>query len=292
LVFRHVIFDCDGVLVDSEPLSMKLDQQLLAENGVNLSEDEVIERFVGLTFGALIARVKIEFGIELPNGISDEKDRRLLALYEHELVAAEGAKETLASIALPKSVASNSPRTRVEAAIRITGLGRWLDGFITTFEDVRAGKPAPDIYLLAAARAGFMASQCLVVEDSRAGVTAAVAAGLPGRRLYRPCPRPQNGRRGAGRTGGHGSNPLARRSAGHSRSRGKPLTFQTIRSIWPSAPRRMREAHRMVRHSAGGLPLNIPFTRNVSVPFRACAFARPIGHLRRCSSCSDQRLFT
>jgi HAD superfamily hydrolase (TIGR01509 family) len=176
---RHIIFDCDGVLVDSEPLSMKIDQQLLAENGILMTEEDVARRFVGLTFGALIAKVEMEFGLRLPEGISAEKDRRLLALYEYELAATEGALEVVRGLGLPKSCASNSPRQRVEAAFRITGLGAYFNGCITTFEDVRAGKPAPDIYRLAAARAGVPASECLVIEDSRAGVTAAVAAGCP-----------------------------------------------------------------------------------------------------------------
>jgi HAD superfamily hydrolase (TIGR01509 family) len=179
MAFRHLIFDCDGVLIDSEPLSMKVDQQLLAENGIVLSEREVARRFIGFTFGALVAQVEAEFGVRLPDGISEEKDRRLLALYERELVVTEGALDIARSIGLPKSVASNSPRERVEAALRITGLGAYFDGSITTFEDVRVGKPAPDIYLLAAERAGASPAECLVIEDSRAGVISALAAGCP-----------------------------------------------------------------------------------------------------------------
>ena len=177
--FQHIIFDCDGVLVDSEPLSMKVDQELLAENGIVMSEEEVTRRFVGFTFAALIAKVELDFGVRLPEGISEEKDRRLLALYERALVATAGALDIARSLGLPKSVASNSPRERVEAAFRITGLGAFFNGNITTFEDVRNGKPAPDIYLLAAERAGVSPSECLVIEDSQAGVISAVAAGCP-----------------------------------------------------------------------------------------------------------------
>ena len=125
--FQHIIFDCDGVLVDSEPLSMKVDQELLAENGIVMSEEEVTRRFVGFTFGALVAKVELDFGIRLPQGISEEKDRRLLALYERELVATAGALDIARSLGLPKSVASNSPRERVEAAFRITGLGAFFN---------------------------------------------------------------------------------------------------------------------------------------------------------------------
>jgi HAD superfamily hydrolase (TIGR01509 family) len=177
MYFRHIIFDCDGVLIDREPLSMRVDQELLAANGVVLSQEEVARRFIGFTFAALIAQVREEFGVELPGDISAEKDRRLIALYLRELAAVEGTIDAVKSLRLPKSIASNSPRHRVEIALRVTGLDRFFDGHITTFEDVSAAKPAPDIYFLAAERAGLVPAQCIVIEDSWAGVTAAAAAG-------------------------------------------------------------------------------------------------------------------
>jgi HAD superfamily hydrolase (TIGR01509 family) len=177
MTFQHIIFDCDGVLVDSEPLSMELDYLILREHGVRLSRQEVFERFVGLTFGALVERVAGEFGIALPDNISAVKDRRLLTLFESELRAVAGAAAALEAIDLPRSVASNSPRARVEAAFRIAGFTRHFGTRITTFEDVREGKPAPDIYVEASARAAVRPGQCIVVEDSIAGVTSAAAAG-------------------------------------------------------------------------------------------------------------------
>jgi HAD superfamily hydrolase (TIGR01509 family) len=177
MIPQHIIFDCDGVLVDSEPLSMELDYLLLRENGINLSREEVMQRFVGLTFGALIEQVTHQFDMRLPDDLIETKDRRLLELFETQLQAVEGAEEALEAIALPRSVASNSPRTRVEAAFRIAGLSRHFGSRITTFEDVSRGKPAPDIYFEAAARAGVRPEECLVVEDSVAGVTAAAGAG-------------------------------------------------------------------------------------------------------------------
>ena len=174
---KHIIFDCDGVLVDSEPLSMEVDYALLHEHGVALSRTEVIQRFVGLTFGALIEQVSRDFGIRLPDDLAATKDRRLLALYEEKLQPVAGAAEAIDAIELPRSVASNSPRARVEAAFRIAGLARHFGSRITTFEDVREGKPAPDIYLEAAARADTRPCACIVVEDSLAGVTSAVKAG-------------------------------------------------------------------------------------------------------------------
>lgn len=173
----HMIFDCDGVLVDSEPLSMELDWLLLQENGVNLTREEVFQRFVGLTFGMLMTEVEHDFGIKLPEDLSATKDRRLLKLFEQKLKPVEGAVVAVDATPLPKSVASNSPRSRVEAALRIVGLGRQFGSRITTFEDVVHGKPAPDIYFKAAARANAKPGNCVVVEDSLAGVASAVAAG-------------------------------------------------------------------------------------------------------------------
>ena len=177
MMAEHIIFDCDGVLVDSEPLSMELDYMILREHGVLLTRREVFERFVGLTFGALMEQVSREFGIRLPDDLSDTKDRRLLSLFEEKLQPVAGAAAAIDAIVLPRSVASNSPRARVKAAFRIAGFTRQFGSRITTFEDVKQGKPAPDIYFMAAQRARVEPSHCVVVEDSLAGVVSAVAAG-------------------------------------------------------------------------------------------------------------------
>ena len=175
--FKHIIFDCDGVLVDSEPLSMRIDHAFLTEHGLDLTIAEVSAMAIGLTFEALMEKVERDFGIILPQNLIAEKDARLLALYEHELKTAPGAEAALSRLSLPMSVASNSPAERVEAALRIGRLGKYFGKRITTFEHVAEGKPAPDIYLLAARRAGVRPGDCLVIEDSVAGVTSAVAAG-------------------------------------------------------------------------------------------------------------------
>ncbi len=175
--FKHIIFDCDGVLVDSEPLSMRIDREFLAEHGLPLSLAEVSAMAIGLTFEALMEKIEHDFAITLPKGLIAEKDARLLELYESELRTAPGVEAALARLTLPMSVASNSPVERVEAALRIGKLGQYFGRRITTFEHVPKGKPAPDIYLLAARRAGVAPKDCLVIEDSVAGVTSAVAAG-------------------------------------------------------------------------------------------------------------------
>ncbi len=175
---RHFIFDCDGVLVDSEPLSMRVDVEILAENGIVMSAEEAHRRFVGRTFGAMLDEMASEFGVSFPVGTSDQKDLRLLALYEKELKAVDGVVEVLEAL-MPQhfSVASNSPFERVEAALRITHLTRFFGNRITTFEHVARGKPEPDVFIEAARRAGYDPAACIVIEDSVTGVTAAQRAG-------------------------------------------------------------------------------------------------------------------
>lgn len=178
-MIKHIIFDCDGVLVDSEPLSMEIDRDILAENGIAMTISEVGAQFIGLTFEDFVRKIESDYRIKLPPDVTEDKNRRLLDLYERKLKPAPGIHDILARMAMPTSVASNSPRHRVEAAFRIAGLTPFFGGRITTFEDVAQGKPAPDVYVEAARRAGLAPEACLAIEDSRAGVTSAVAAGCP-----------------------------------------------------------------------------------------------------------------
>jgi HAD superfamily hydrolase (TIGR01509 family) len=174
----HVIFDCDGVLVDSEPLSMKIDVEILSENGVVMSEAEAHQRFVGKTFAAMLDEIRRDFGVSFPADASEQKDLRLLQLYARELKVVEGVLPALEAL-MPQhfSVASNSPFERVEAALRITHLTRFFGNRITTFEHVARGKPEPDVFIEAARRAGYAPEDCIVIEDSVTGVTAAHRAG-------------------------------------------------------------------------------------------------------------------
>ncbi len=176
-MFKHIIFDCDGVLVDSEPLSMEVDRDILAENGIAMTVEEVGAQFIGLTFEDFVRKIESDYRIRLPADVTEDKNRRLLALYERKLKAAPGIHDILSTMALPTSVASNSPRQRVEAAFRIARLTPFFGSRITTFEDVAQGKPAPDVYVEAARRAGHGPGTCIAIEDSKAGVTSAVAAG-------------------------------------------------------------------------------------------------------------------
>jgi HAD superfamily hydrolase (TIGR01509 family) len=171
---HHIIFDCDGVLVDSEPLSMKIDVEILAESGVVISEEEAHARFVGKTFAAMIDEMAREHGVSFPLDASAQKDVRLLELYERELTAVAGVHAALDALSPHHfSVASNSPFERVETALRIARLTPYFGSRITTFEHVARGKPDPDVFIEAARRAGYAPEDCIVIEDSVTGVTAA-----------------------------------------------------------------------------------------------------------------------
>jgi HAD superfamily hydrolase (TIGR01509 family) len=177
MMFRHIIFDCDGVLIDSEEISMRTDQALLAACDVQFSEAEMHRRFVGKTFQAMVAEIQAERGLKLPHNLEARKDAAMLALYKRDLKAIAGVDPALGAIDLPKSIGTNGPRARALLALEVTGLKKHFGDRLTTFEDVERGKPEPDVYLLAAQRAGFQPEACIVVEDSLTGVTAAVAAG-------------------------------------------------------------------------------------------------------------------
>ena len=178
-MISHVIFDCDGVLIDSEKISMDVDIALLAQNGIDLTEAEMHHRFVGTTFEAMVAELEIEYKRTLPSDLSARKDGMMLDLYRRGLKPVPGVIPMLNKLKLPRSIGTNGPRDRALEALRMTGLEPFFGGRLTTYEDVKNGKPAPDIYLLAAKRAGFRPAHCLVVEDSVTGATSALAAGCP-----------------------------------------------------------------------------------------------------------------
>ena len=180
MTLKHVIFDCDGVLVDSEPLSMRADVMLLAQQGITISEAEAHTRFVGTTFQAMLDMMTQQFGTVFPPGLQATKNTVVEALYRSELKIVPRVVNVLDELkarGISVSIGSNSPKKRVELAVELTGIADRFDR-IVSYEDVTNGKPAPDIFLRAAELAGAALDECLVVEDSLTGVTAAVAAGI------------------------------------------------------------------------------------------------------------------
>jgi HAD superfamily hydrolase (TIGR01509 family) len=175
---RLVIFDCDGVLVDSEPISVRIDVEMLAEVGVVMSETEVIERFVGRSPEVILAETEARLGARVPEGWFERGELRLRRAFAAELKPVDGVTEALARIPDPVCVASSSAPVNLRFKLELTGLYERFAGHIFSASEVANGKPAPDLFLHAAQRMGADPVDCVVVEDSRYGVQAARAAGM------------------------------------------------------------------------------------------------------------------
>ena len=173
-----VIFDCDGVLIDSEPLAVGVGVLVLRELGWPLSEAEVVERFVGRSDRDTQAAIEAHLGRKLPPGFEQRYDRLLREAFAGKLAPVEGIVEALERITLPSCVASSGTHEYLRYTLQLTGLYERFAGRIFSVEDVTRGKPAPDLFLHAAARMGAEPARCVVVEDSRSGVEAARAAGM------------------------------------------------------------------------------------------------------------------
>jgi HAD superfamily hydrolase (TIGR01509 family) len=172
-----VIFDCDGVLIDSELLSIRADQQCLAECGIELSVDEILERYTGISFAGMVADLETRHGV-LPAGFADRHRQLLWPLFEQELQAIPGVTEILDSLVCRVCVASSGRPDRLKYALSLVGLYDRFQPHIFSAIEVPRGKPAPDLFLHAAAKMGVAPARCVVIEDSMPGVTAAVAAGM------------------------------------------------------------------------------------------------------------------
>ncbi|MFF9506929.1 HAD family hydrolase [Streptomyces sp. NPDC014724] len=173
-----VIFDCDGVLVDSERIAVRVDAMSLASLGWPLSEAEIVERFVGRSHADMITDVEKHLGYKLPDGWEAEQHHLYHKAMEAELTAVDGVVEALNQIQLPACVASSSSHDGLRHTLGLTGLYSRFEGRIYSAAEVVNGKPAPDLFLHAARHMGFAPEVCAVVEDSRYGVQAARAAGM------------------------------------------------------------------------------------------------------------------
>ncbi|MFE9608232.1 HAD family hydrolase [Streptomyces sp. NPDC006012] len=177
-----VIFDNDGVLVDSEPISNRLLADYLTELGHPTSYEDSLRDYMGAAMHRVHDLVAKRTGQRLPDDFDDVFHTRVFAAFERELKPIGGAVsvlEKLAADGVPYCVASSGSHERIRVGHRTTGLDRWFDqSRIFSAQDVGRGKPAPDLFLYAAERMGVAPGRCVVVEDSPLGVQAAVAAGM------------------------------------------------------------------------------------------------------------------
>lgn len=173
-----LIFDCDGVLVDSEPLACAVDADFLTELGVPYTAQEIARDFVGRSLSDMIAQVEASRGVLLPPDFPSRLNERLLSRFERELRPMPGVREAVIACTGLRCVASSSVPERIALSLRVTGLADLFGNSVFSATQVSQGKPAPDLFLLAAKRMGATPQDCTVVEDSVPGVLAGRAAGM------------------------------------------------------------------------------------------------------------------
>jgi HAD superfamily hydrolase (TIGR01509 family) len=172
-----IIFDCDGVLVDSEPLACRVDAEILTALGVPVAAEQIMREFVGMSLRDMTARIEAERGCRLPSDLSEQIDSALFARFETDLKPIPGVREAILALPHRRCVASSSAPERIALSLRVTGLSD-LFGAVFSASQVRRGKPAPDLFLHAAAAMQVSPAACIVIEDSVFGVEAAREAGM------------------------------------------------------------------------------------------------------------------
>jgi len=176
-----VIFDCDGVLVDSERLTVEVEAQMLTELGWPVTADEVVARFVGVSSAAMLSVVRDHLGPELTERFDRESTAEIHRAFEESLEPVEGIVDLLDHLdaeGVATCVASSGGHAKMRRTLGRTGLAHRFEGRIFSADEVAEGKPAPDLFLHAARSMATSPERCAVVEDSPYGVRAALAAGM------------------------------------------------------------------------------------------------------------------
>lgn len=173
-----VIFDCDGVLIDSEVISARMLIAELAGYGVTIDMGFVARKFLGRSYPTVLKEVRETFGIVLPDRFETDYRARLLAAFETGLRVMPGVVEVIENLGVPCCVATSSSAVRARRSLEICGLDALFGPRLFTASMVDRGKPAPDLFLHAARAMGATPDACLVIEDSVMGLAAGRAAGM------------------------------------------------------------------------------------------------------------------
>ena len=176
--FDLVIFDCDGVLVDSEVIFSAAHAETLTRHGYPITSEQVLERFLGVSDREARQTIETELGRALPDDFESQMKQAALRPYADELKTIPHINEAIAAISLPKCVASSGTPEKIRHGLTCAGLYDLLAPHIFSASQVKRGKPAPDLFLFAAGQMQAAPARCLVIEDSLAGIAAAVAAGM------------------------------------------------------------------------------------------------------------------
>lgn len=175
--YKAIIFDCDGVIVDTESISNTILKNMLSECGLELDDDTLHAKFTGFTNQENLINAEKLLGRPLPTHFDEEYRQRFHAIIDAELEPIDGVRELLSKISAPIAMATNARRKEMNFKLDKIQLS---ERFATRFcvDDVQHGKPAPDLYLTAANALNIDPKDCLVIEDSIAGITAGKAAGM------------------------------------------------------------------------------------------------------------------
>jgi len=173
-----VIFDCDGVLVDSEPISVGVLLDVVAALGVRISENAAYDLFLGKSMATIRGLIESEFGLAMSDDHLAEVRSAVYARFERELKPIAGIHDAIAKLSGARCVASSSQPDRIRLSLRVTGLLELFEPHIYSSTMVKRGKPEPDLFPHAAREMGVAPSRCVVIEDSAAGVEAAQKAGM------------------------------------------------------------------------------------------------------------------
>jgi HAD superfamily hydrolase (TIGR01509 family) len=173
-----VIFDCDGVLVDSEVISCRAHAETLTRHGYPITADQVLVRFLGVSDREARMTIEAELGRSLPDDFEKQVKQATLQFYADDLRTIPHIGEAIAAIALPKCVASSGTPEKIRHGLECAGLYDLLAPNIFSATQVKRGKPAPDLFLFAAGQMQTSPARCVVIEDSVPGITGALAAGM------------------------------------------------------------------------------------------------------------------
>lgn len=173
-----VIFDCDGVLVDSEKLAIQVDQEVLAELGWKISLEEIIHRFIGRSNSYFQLEVEEHLRIRLPENWGEQLTQRYRNKFSNELKPVPGIFAALEGLEFNSCVASSGSIEKMKFTLGLTGLLPHFEDRLFSSDQVKRGKPEPDLFLFAAQSMGTDPRSCVVIEDSPAGIEGALKAGM------------------------------------------------------------------------------------------------------------------
>jgi HAD superfamily hydrolase (TIGR01509 family) len=176
--FDLIIFDCDGVLVDSEVISCRAHAATLTRHGYPITADQVLDRFLGVSDREARLAIEAELGRSLPEDFEAQVKQATLQSYADDLKSVPYVGEAIAAIGLPKCVASSGTPEKIRHGLDCAGLYDVLSPHIFSASQVKRGKPAPDLFLFAADQMQASPARCLVIEDSLPGIAGARAAGM------------------------------------------------------------------------------------------------------------------